>query len=340
MSEEQKTIDALWPIALAIGRHIKEHHTAHGQAMHFGGAWDGSSRIAAAFAGPGVIEYRLNNGADIRLTNIDVAGVKPEDITIGPITPTGPQKTVSSRVMSTRNETLDDIQRELKYRDLQAQEMASKVASEVGVGMSVGLRQQIGYGSEIAQIQGETELTVNIEASFKQAWENQVTSRREVEIESVRQIVERAMHELLIERVEQIGPARQEITAKGRLTFGIRVHSNSHWWVSWDSLATFLSDLQGVAPESGITDNHGATGPAWGGFYRHHPVPRAKLAQFQAPQYLSHTRVREFEENTNVDVRVKSVPLNDKARLQEALKLVSMQAQSDELREMAKKELG
>ena len=75
MNQEQATIEALWPIARSIGQHIKEHHTRHGQAMHFGGAWDGSSRIAAAFAEPGTIEYRLNNGADVRLINIDVAGV-------------------------------------------------------------------------------------------------------------------------------------------------------------------------------------------------------------------------------------------------------------------------
>ena len=73
MTEEQKTISELWPVARSIGAHIKEHHTRHGQAMHFG-AWDGSSYLAAAFAGPGIIEYRLNHGADVRLTDIDVAG--------------------------------------------------------------------------------------------------------------------------------------------------------------------------------------------------------------------------------------------------------------------------
>ena len=334
MIDERKTIDELWPVARSIGTHMVEHHGIHGDPCDFRG-WDRSSYIAAAFAGPGVIEYRLTPFADVRLVNIDVADVRPEDITIGPIVENGPQKLRESRVMSTRNETLDDIQRELKYRDLQAQELASKVASEVGVSVAMGLRQQIGYGSEIAQIQGETELTLSIEASFKQAWENQVTSRREIEIESVRQIVERAMHELLIERVEQIGPAKQEITARGRLTFGIRVHSHNDWHVTWDSLPIFPADLQGVAPATGITDNHGHVGPAWGGFYRNAPVPRAKLAPFMTPKYLTIKKTREFEENTNVDVRVRSTPLNDKARLRDALRLVSLQGPSDEIRRLA-----
>ena len=79
--DEQKTIDTLWPIAQAIGRHIKTHHTRHGQAMDFG-AWDGSSRIAAAFAGPGIIEYRLTAHCDVQLLNIDVLDVRPEDLSL------------------------------------------------------------------------------------------------------------------------------------------------------------------------------------------------------------------------------------------------------------------
>ena len=182
---QQTTIDALWPIARAIGQHLQDWHVpqhSHADAMNFTRPnWDRQGYISAGFAEPGVIEYRLNQHADVRITGIDVTGIRPEDVDVGPIEPNGPQRVVRAGVLANRNATLDDVPWELEYRDLAAQTALDKVAREVGASLSVGLRQQIGYGSEIAQISGETELTVQAEASFRQAWEREMTAHREHE---------------------------------------------------------------------------------------------------------------------------------------------------------------
>ena len=334
---QQKTIDAIWRIVEAAAYHIQEWHThpRGGNHFQFGGpgGWDVTRYTAAAFRKPGEIEYRLRGGAEVRVTGIDVVGVKPENVDVGPIEPAGPQKVVRADVLPNRNATLDDIPWKLTYRDLSAKTELDKLAREVGASLSVGLRQQIGYGSEIAQISGETELTVNMEASFRQAWEREMTAHREHEVTSERDMVVRAMHEAVLERVETVGPARQVIRAKGELTFGIWLHAPGHFWAEWKNLADFCATLQG------FDANRSFNAGDWLPFYKAHPVPVEKLAPFQQPVYAESEKVREFEEASNVRVDIKSMPLDAKHALIDALTLLAMKSESTQLRGLAKAEL-
>ena len=333
-------IDKMWPVAAAIATHVAEWHIHPHGANHqqFGdpanGGWDGSKYVAAAFAEPGVIEYRLRGGAEVRIKDLDVVGVKPEDVDVGPIESVGPQKVVRAQVMSTRNRTWDDVQRELKYRDLQSQSQASTVAKEVGASISAGLRQQVGYGSEAYGIQGETELTLNVEASVKAAWEDMVTTAFEHEMESVRQIVERARHETIVERVETIGPARQVIRAKGALKFGIWIHAPGHFWVEWNSLADFCALLQGIDAKH-ITND----GSSWRWLYQSYPVPVAKLAAFRDTRYAEIEKVREFEQASNIQIDIKSEPLDEQAALLDAYRLIAEKSDNAELQKLAQAEM-
>ena len=329
MADPQHTIDALWPVAKAVASHIREWHIDPRGAHHqqFGHpCWDGSDYIAAAFAEPGVIEYRLKGGADVRIIGIEVADVKAEDIEVGPIEQVGPQKVVRAQVMSGRNTTLLDVQRELKYRDLQSKSHAATVAKEVGASIAAGLRQSVGYGSELYGIQGETELTLNIEASVKAAWEDVITTTHEHEMESVRQITEEALHETVVERVESVGPARQVIKARGMLKFGCRIHAPGHFVYHWDSMTDLAAALQGIETKSGNQ---------WLSFYRRYPVTAAKLNPFRQTVYAESVKVREFEEASNVRVDIRSEPLNDKARLIDALHLIALKGEDPKLRQLA-----
>lgn len=337
MSQEQKTIDALWPIVEAAAYHIQEWHThpRGGNHHQFGGpgGWDVTRYIAAAFAKPGTIEYRLRGGAEVRITDIDVTGVRPEDVMVGPIEPAGPKKVVRAEVLEHRNDTLDDVKWELEHRDLQATTTADKVSKEVGASLTVGLRQQIGYGSEIAQISGETELSVQMEASVKAAWDREMTAHQEHEVTGKRNLVIRAMHESVLERVETIGPARQVIRAKGALKFGIWLHAPGFFWVSWDNMSDFMATLQGIdAPRK---NNEGD----WLEFYRQHPVPYDRLEPFRRTIYAESEKVREFEEASNIRVDIRSTPLTDKAKLADALRLIALQSQNPELRRLAAAEV-
>ena len=333
MTEQQKTIKALWPIAHAAASHIRHWHLWTRGADHkqFGSpGWDGSDYIAAAFAEPGVIEYRLKGGADVRIQDIDVESINPEDIEVGPIEPIGPQKVVRADVLPNRNITLDDIPWELEYRDLTAQTTLDKLAREVGASLAVGLRQQVGYGSEIAQISGETELTIQAEASFRQAWERETTAHQEHEVTSKRDMIIRAMHEAVLERVETVGPARQVIRAKGALKFGIRLHAPGNFVHHWDSMDDWCASLQGIETKSGNQ---------WLGFYKANPVPFDALEPFRQTIYAVSEKVREFEKASNIRVDIRSEPLNDKARLTDALRLIALQGSSLELRQLAEAEL-
>ena len=275
MSEQQKTINSLWPVARAVGQHLQEWHVPerNGDAKYFTRPhWDGQGYMTAGFSEPGTVEYRVNPHADLRIVNIDVAGVKPEDIHVGPIEPTGDQRVVSSEIIGHRNSSVNDVHWKLTHRDLTAETMADKVAKEVGASLSVGLRQQIGYGSEIAQISGETEITVNMEASIRAAWEREMTSHRESEVTGERDIIVSALHRGVLERVETVGPARQVIRAKGMLKFGVYCHSSGNWHLTFDSVETFLRCSSAVSTcRRALPTTHGGFPADWKAYYRQYP---------------------------------------------------------------------
>ena len=344
MSEQQKTINALWPIARALGQHLQEWHVPErgGDPKWFSPHhWNGQDYMTAGFASPGTIEYRVNEHADIRIQDIDVAGVKPEDVYVGPIEPTGDQRVVKSEIIGNRNETLNDVQWKLTHRDLASETQSDKVAREVGASLSVGLRQQIGYGSEVAQIQGETEITVNMEASIRAAWEREMTKCRESEVTGERDIVIEKMHRGVLERVETVGPARQVIKAKGALKFGIRFHSSGNHHLTFDSIDRLIAFLGGFEVTTGVVDNHGGFPHDWLQFYRQNPVPSQKLQVFKQIVYAESEKVREFEEASNIDVVIRSEPLNDKAKILDAMRLLGEKPSgvSDELARLASYEL-
>ena len=335
---QQETIDAVWPIAKAVGLHMQQWHDGRdgSDAKYFHrDHWDGDSYIAVAFAEPGTLEFRLNKGADVRISNMVPQDFKPEDIEIGPITPTGEQKVLRADIFAKNNRGWRDMERELKYRDLTAQSQTDTVANEVSVGMAAEFEQSLGYGSEVAQIQGETRFKVSFEAAFRRAWDTAITRSRENEMESVTNFIEPALHRTVIERIEQVGPARQVIKATGNLTFGCRVHSSGHWWKGWNTMDDFIACLQGVENKS--EDPHN-----WLGYYRNNPVPRHQLAIFKQPVHATVEKVREFQEAHNVEVEARFEPLSDKAPLHLALQLVQEHAEqtdNDELNSLVSKEL-
>ena len=73
----------------------------------------------------------------------------------------------------------------------------------------------------------------------------------------------------------------------------------------------------------------------WTPYYRKYPTPEHLLAPIRTPVYSTVEKVREFEEARSIELVPREEPLNDEARLQDALKLVSMKAESPELRQLA-----
>lgn len=330
--QQQKTIAALAPIVDAAAFHVRYHHLwPHADHQLFGKWPVHSPAVRAEFSAPGRIDYRLEGGAEVQIHAITVVDVDPDDIDIGPIVPTGEQRVVRSLIGKTRNETLNVSERELTYRDLDAEGAVDRAAKEVSAAIEAGLRQQIGYGGEVYGISGETEFSLKIQAGFKAAWDREMTSRHEAEATSVRKVVDRAMHETTLERVETVGPARQTTKMRGRLSFGIRLHSPGKFLVSWDSIDDFIAEIQGIEAESGPKE--------WRSFYRAHPAPLEHVEPLRKPIYAEVSNTREFQDAVTVDVAIRERALTDKAKLTDALTIIAASAQGTQLRGLAAAEL-
>ena len=203
--------------------------------------------------------------------------------------------------MSVRNDSDMALDRTTEYRDLQAETHAENVANEVGASIAAGFRQQIGYGGDLYGISGETELTLNIEASFKRAWETSTTTHREHEMTSETSFEVPPRTHAYFERVEQVGPARQVITASGALAFGCRLHSSGHWVDEWETIQDWVANVQGIETPNGYR---------WMQFYRAHPIPSSKLEIFRSRPHATVEKIREFEEAHNVQIVVRTEPLS------------------------------
>ena len=75
------------------------------------------------------------------------------------------------------------------------------------------------------------------------------------------------------------------------------------------------------------------------GFYQAYPVPTAKLNVFRQTVFAEIEKVREFEEASNVDVVIRSEPLNDQERYRDALRLIVLQSGNTKLTHLAQAEL-
>ena len=326
--ETQKTIDALMPIAQSVATHVRDYLLQYGGEPHHFRKYDGN--LMGVWSAERQITFRHPHGAEVIIGNLDVPEVLPEDIVVGPIVPTGPQKVVRASVMEYDNDTLNVIERELKYRDLEAQSKTDNLAREVGASMAAGFRQQIGYGGDLYGISGETEFSLNLEASFKQAWEESVTRSKEHEMESLSKILNSVMHKLYVDRVEQVGPAKQITKAKGRINFSVAIHTPGHWIYQWDNRRDMLANWQGVHAESNV---------GFLDFYKAHPVPNANNHPVFQSVWAEVETVREFEESSSLKVHVREEPLNNEAAYKDALKLITMFSNNEQLKALAQQEL-
>ena len=337
MSNEQKqTIDACWPIALAVARHVRVYaqergHDAGLRVQNFAlpDRWDGDTYEVAAFRKPGEIEYRLHAGCAVRVVNLDIANVSPENVEVGRITPIGDPRIVASRVMESPNDTADDIPWEFTYRDLVANTQVATIAKEVGASITAGLRQSIGYGGEMYGIQGETELSVQAEASVRAAWEDAMTTHREIEIESVRSIIQRAGMNTIIERVESVGPAKQIIRARGELKFGFAMWSGDQWQHQWDTTPIYLAQAIGIETDG---DN------PWTHIFRNSPTSERLLEPIRTPVYATVEKVREFQNVTNIETRFRTEPISNEQALRHAYSVLAERGDG-EMQRMAAEQL-
>ena len=297
----------LKPVPRALGLHFNAFMLP-GYSMNPRQFYGFGGEMVYTWTGDGEITYRLRGGGIIRLFNLDVPNVAADDITIGPVTPVGRQEVVRSNVFTTTNYLDTDITRTISTTDSISESRTESLTEEAGVAVSLGFRQQLSYGSQLAGISGQTEITANVKAEYKRAMQNSNSFLKDFSLESTRQFTEKARHTTIFDRIERVGPARQTITVRGELEFGIEAEAPGHWKFRWPSRRSLKASMYGIESEvDHLVD-----------FYRKHPIAdtikRTEQYLRSSPIFWKKiatvTKVIEFRNVHSSTVSVRDVALN------------------------------
>ena len=309
----------LSPVAFQIGSHIRDHHVHAG--IGSGQFYGLNNNYECAWSGERRITLRAESGAEVTLFDIGVEPVRPEDVTIGDVEDDGPQEIVRANTFESWNELLEAINNEMVVRDLEGSthDTAEAFARDVGLKLAVGFEQSVGYGSEVAQIQGESKFRMDLETTLGMAWNSSASTSRVSEHETTRtrEFVEPAMHKTLVDRIQTIGPAKRLVVAKGKLRFGVEIYAPGHWKENFNSRRDLLAAMRGIeipGQSSGLVN-----------MYRKHRFNNPESLPFFGDFWATVEHTQRFKERGKIQVRTRAEPLNDKARIESAIKLLTHQ---------------
>ena len=326
-------LQVLGPMAFEIGSFIRDHHIRAGIGSgHFYGL---DNRHTTAWSGERRITMRGESGAEVSLFDLDVEPLRQDDIEIGEMEDDGPQELVRAQTFTSINEMLDAIKNKMTIRDLEAstQDTAESFARDVGLKVALGFEQSVGYGSEMAQIQGESKLRMDVESSLGMAWESSSASSKTNEHEATREreFTEPPMHRTVVDRVQMIGPAKRHVRAKGKVKFGVECYSPGHWKEIWHSRRDMLANMRGIdIPEhrNGFVN-----------LFRNHRLDQPEAMPFFRDVYSVVEHTQRFKDRGKIDVRTRAEPLNDEARVNDALRLIALQTANPDLKALVQAEL-
>ena len=289
--DPRDTVKLLRPAAYSIARHIKDWHGKHGNAQDFGW-WHGKDFEAMEWKDQQSIEYACNKHATVTLTNIRVADI--EDIEFGPLEKTGKQEPKKAHIYTVQNTT--DMDMETTRTFTEKEEETRSVGTEIGLAVEAGFRQKLNYGN--AFVQGETEISLSVSASY--AKHEETTSTHSFEVTAERHILEKAMTRTVFDRTAMVGPARRKITTKGLLEFGVRIWSHNDWTHQWSDRTHLRANLAGID-----------SGENWAmNFYRNHRTPNigdlAVFGEYSTTLEFYH----EFQDVNDVTVTMRQEPIS------------------------------
>ena len=290
---KDETIKLLEPVAVAVVRHFMKHRNGEigGHFKNWNGVWQ-----TVAWVGNGDIEYKCNADCHVRIVDIDVARI--DKIDVSPIEPTGEQKIVRVNMVTTNNHTDSDIQRELTLTD--TEQDIDKTAEEIGLAVALGFKQAFSYGSDLAGFKGETDISLNVSASYKTQHEK--TALRGFNFSGTRKFVEKAGHATIFDRVVRVGPARQHIKVHGLLKFGINVWSYGEFEHTWPSAAIMSANLRGISTGHDFRSD----------YYRSNFVYNEDVHRdITQPIIAAVEHTHEFENATNEQVDIFSRPVGE-----------------------------
>ena len=337
-TELQKTVDALYPIALALADHWTGMYARDSMDTYQFKDRKIGDPLVGAWTAPQEITFRTTSHAEVILKDIRVESPRAQDVVISDPVPTGPRETIRSVLRTVPNDTDGEVERELEFTD--GDETGSwhssgdKGMEEAWASVAAGLEQQAKYGdAAVHGVEGETKISLTAEAGFKKAWERETAkggdTRQSHSERSLFKFTQKPFQEHQAIREEDVGPVERKIVAKGKLTFrptfhapGVRVHD-------FPSMRALRATMQGHKWEEQAHFGYNT--------YRRHPQETQHLQMF-ADVFATVEHVQKFDKGENKRTVLRSRPIDPAQRLRAALAVLAEHG-SGELRKLATAEL-
>ena len=342
MSELQKTIDALYPIALALADHWTGMYARDSMdTFQFKDRKIGDP-LVGAWTAPQEITFRTTSHAEVILKDIRVESPRAQDVEISDPIPTGPRETIRSVLRTVPNDTDGEVERELEFTD--GDETGSwhssgdKGMEEAWASVAAGLEQQAKYGdAAVHGVEGETKISLTAEAGFKKAWERETAkggdTRQSHSERSLFKFTQKPFQEHQAIREEDVGPVERRIVAKGKLAFrptfhapGVRVHD-------FPSMRALQATMQGHKWEEQAHFGYNT--------YRGHPITpdeTSHLGMF-VDVFATVEHVQKFDKGENKRTVLRARAIDPAERLKDALAYIAENTGNAELARIAKKEI-
>ena len=340
-AELQKTVDALYPIGLALADHWTNMYARDSMdTFQFKDRKPGDP-LTGAWTGERQITFRAPSGAEVVFNDIGIDSPRPEDIHISDPVPTGPRETKRSVLRTVPNDTDGVVDRELEFTDGDEtgswHSSSDKGMDEVWASLSVGFEQQVKYGdAAVHGAEGTSTLSLNAEAGFKKAWERETAgggdSRQTHGERSLFKFQQKPYHEHQAIREEDIGPVERKIVAKGKLTYRPTFHAPGVRAHAFPSMRALYATMRGLAWE-------GERHFGWS-VYSRHPIeqPIEQLPMF-ADVYATVEHSQKFDKGENKRTVLRSRAIDPKRRVRDALALIAEHGETPGLRALAEEAL-
>ena len=340
-SELQKTVNALYPIALALADHWTRMYARDSMdTFQFKDRKIGDPLIGA-WAGTHTLVYRAPSRAEVILKDVNLAPTKSSDIEITDPVPVGPRELKRSIVETVPNDSPDAVHRVLKYEDEEEEgswySASDKGAEEAWASIAASFEQQVKYGdAAVHGVEGETKLGLTAEAGFKKAWERETAGGGDARSKhaslSSFEFDQQPWYEHQAIREEDVGPVERTIRGRALLTYRPVFHAPGVVVHEYPSMRALLATMRGREWEEKRYFGYSV-------YYRH-PIaqPVEELAMFKdVYAYAEHTQRFDRGENRRMVLRGRA--MDPERRLLDALAVVSQHGGSLELRRLAAKAL-
>ena len=269
---KKKMIEALTPKAAQFATYLKEYHT-YPNYFH---DWDNKFSLIHGSDTSDRLWFKIHDNAIIEFHSFRPM-IADCDLKVYPPQIIG-EEMKNANSISITNQSDCEIERTYTV----SESTTKSVNVDVGVEVGLEVRQQFTY--EGLGVEGETEITASVNAS----WNRSEGTEDAMSTEASNTITVPPWTKVDIARTESVSKYKQDIVYTAPVDFGILLYSGHHFKVEFDSLGQFLEFTDGITK----IHNH-----QWDfNWLRQHPI--SKYSKFKS---ISEYPVVRIEKQLTVD---------------------------------------